>query len=82
MATYKYNEYLKKTTTEEEFDHEHGPGSASPLSGIYHCMGCGREVAATEHQPLPPQNHHQHSPAQGHIRWKLVASAEHSHKGK
>jgi hypothetical protein len=43
-------------------------------------MGCQREVASNEHEPLPPQNHHQHSVAQGSIRWKLIVYADHREK--
>jgi hypothetical protein len=29
---------------------------------------------------LPPQNHHQHSAAQGHIRWRMIVYADHQTK--
>lgn len=47
------------------------PGQAVPVSGIYLCLGCNREITSNENDPFPPQNHHQHSAAQGRIRWRL-----------
>ena len=47
------------------------PGDEVPVSGIYICVGCNREITSNKDDPFPPQNHHQHSPAQGRIRWKL-----------
>ncbi len=47
------------------------PGDDVPVSGIYRCLGCGKEVTCNDPDPLPPQNHHQHTPAQGDIRWRL-----------
>jgi hypothetical protein len=75
MAIYKYSNYLK-SSTDSAFDTLTGPGSNTPHSGIYRCEGCGKEVAANQGNPMPPQNHHQHSVAQGHIRWKLIVYAE------
>jgi DNA-directed RNA polymerase subunit RPC12/RpoP len=51
-----------------------------PHSGIYRCMGCGREVVAEESRKLPPQNHHEHSSAQGKIRWRMIVYADHKPK--
>jgi hypothetical protein len=47
------------------------PGDTVPVSGIYICLGCNREVTSNGDDPFPPQNHHQHSHEQGKIRWKL-----------
>jgi hypothetical protein len=79
MASYKYGTYLVQNNS-EEFDKEHSPGVAAPFSGIYRCMGCGREVASNATQPLPPQNNHQHSDNQGAIRWRLIVFADHNPK--
>jgi hypothetical protein len=57
------------------FDTLHTPGQATPHSGIYRCEGCGAAVASNTGNPLPPQNHHQHSSAQGAIRWRLIVWA-------
>jgi hypothetical protein len=79
MAEYKYSAYLSVDTS-AEFDKTHSPGTPAPFSGVYRCMGCGREVASNVGQPLPPQNHHQHSTAQGAITWRLVVWADHKPK--
>lgn len=76
MALYKYSNYLVKSE-DAAFDAEHSPGKAAPHSGIYRCLGCGKEVASNQNQPLPPQNHHQHSQSQGSVRWRMVAYAQH-----
>jgi len=70
MALFKYDEFVKKTT-HAAFDTVTGPGQPVPHSGIYRCEGCGQEIAANQGNPMPPQNHHQHSTTQGAIRWRL-----------
>lgn len=75
MAIYKYGNYLKHST-DSAFDGERGPGVTTPHSGIYRCLGCDKEIAANQGNPLPPQNHHQHSYSQGSIRWQLLVYAE------
>ncbi|TAA46252.1 protein L [Pseudoxanthomonas winnipegensis] len=47
------------------------PGDDVPVSGIYRCLGCKREITSNKDDPFPPQNHHQHQAGQGAIRWKL-----------
>ena len=79
MATYKYAKYVAKVD-HSAFDEEHKPGSATPFSGIYRCMGCGREDVSVTEKPMPPQNHHQHSIGQGAIRWRLIVYADHEPK--
>ncbi|MBN5031286.1 protein L [Stenotrophomonas maltophilia] len=49
----------------------YGPGHTVPVSGIYICLGCRREITSNQNDPFPPQSHHQHSTQQGSIRWKL-----------
>ena len=79
MALYKYAAYIEENTG-AIFDEVNGPSVAAPRSGIYRCMGCGREAACNQGDPLPPQNHHQHDQAQGAIRWRLIVYAEHKPK--
>jgi len=79
MALYKNGSYLKQSS-DSAFDTDRSPGSATPHSGIYRCMGCGREVVSEDENPLPPQNHHQHAPGQGAIRWRLIVYADHEPK--
>lgn len=49
----------------------YNPADTVPVSGIYRCLGCNREITSNENDPFPPQNDHQHTAAQGKIRWKL-----------
>jgi hypothetical protein len=76
MAWYKYGDRLNKSDG-EAYDKFYGPGKTVPHSGIYRCKGCGREIAANEKDPFPPQNHHQHSTTQGQIQWRLIVYADH-----
>lgn len=73
MAMYKYNQYLT-LSQDQAFDALSSPGTVNVNSGIYHW--CGHEVAANKGDPLPPQNHHQHTVQQGSIRWRLVVFAQ------
>lgn len=73
MAQYKYFEYLKKNEN-VVFDTLHEPGVITTYSGIYRCAVCGREDVSRQGNPLPPQNHHQHTPGAGPIRWQLIVS--------
>ena len=75
MALYKYQQYLAKSD-DVAFDAIHNPGAITPHSGLYRCEGCGHEIASNAKNPLPPQNHHQHSAAQGAIRWRLILFAQ------
>ena len=71
MAYYKDSNYLTKTD-HALFDKLFEPGATTPYSGVYRCEVCGKEDTSIKNKPLPPQNHHQHSPYQGPIRWRLV----------
>lgn len=79
MALYKHSGFLAPHQ-HPDFDKEFHPGAEAPHSGIYRCMGCGREVTSEEGNPLPPQNHHQHTSSQGAIRWRMVVYADHTPK--
>jgi hypothetical protein len=75
MATwYKDSKYLSQNNS-DEFDKIHKPGDSTPHSGIYRCEGCGQGIASNVSNPLPPQNHHQHSTGQGDIRWRMIVWA-------
>jgi len=71
VALYKYPQYLEQIN-DQAFDQVWQPSAPTPHSGIYRCEGCGREDTSVYPHPLPPQNHHQHTFAQGQIRWRLV----------
>ena len=79
MAWYKYDQFLNKSTG-EAYDKLFGPGEKPEHSGIYRCDGCHHEVVAEQSRTLPPQNHHQHTQAQGAIRWRLIVYADHAAK--
>jgi hypothetical protein len=74
MAYYKYAQFLHQEQG-TEFDSIHQPGTPTPFSGIYRCEGCGHSATSVHPHPLPSQNHHQHTVAQGHIRWQLVVKS-------
>ena len=48
------------------------PSEIVPVSGIYKCMGCKREITSNKDDKFPPQNHHQHPTSDGSIKWKLI----------
>ena len=79
MALYKEKTYLTESS-DAVFDKVYKPGETPEHSGIYRCMGCHKEVVAEESGKLPPQNHHEHTTAQGAIRWKLIVYADHKPK--
>ncbi len=74
MTYYKYIHYLTKVDM-DVFDTTYKPGDNTPHSGIYRCEGCGSAIASNLGNPLPPQNHHQHTLSQGDIRWRLIVWA-------
>jgi hypothetical protein len=76
MAFYKDNSVLT-SSNHQAFDTIHHAGEQTLYSGIYKCVGCGHEVTSVQNHTLPPQNHHQHTPAQGNIRWKLIVATTH-----
>ena len=71
MALYKNLAWLTKSE-DAVFDVVYSIGQKPVHSGIYRCLGCGREVVGEMERTLPPQNHHQHSPQQGAVRWQLA----------
>ena len=77
MALYKYSNFVTQNNA-SDFDAIHSPGRPAPFAGIYKCEGCGHEIGTAETHPLPPQNHHQHTVAQGKIRWRLAVYAQHN----
>lgn len=70
---YKYSQFFKQADG-DAFDKIHESGAIAPFSGIYRCIGCGKSETSVKGKVLPPQNHHQHTPSQGKIRWRLAAS--------
>ena len=66
--------YLTKTTEPDGsvWRKLFSPASTCPASGIYRCRNCGDEVTCNKGDPLPPQNHSQHTPSSGDILWELI----------
>ncbi|QDZ01108.1 hypothetical protein FQ775_12375 [Nitratireductor mangrovi] len=75
MALYKDGNELTHTES-EDFDKVHSPGDSAPFSGIYLCINCRDEYAYNAGDPLPPQNHRQHSANKGAIRWRLLVKTQ------
>lgn len=75
VAQYKYSNLLTQNP-HQEFDAVYPPGTAAANAGIYRCAGCGDEIGIAKGHTLPPQNHHQHTTAQGAIRWQLLVFAQ------
>lgn len=71
MALYKRGNFLAQSQ-DAAFDLVHSPGTAAPHPGIYKCTSCGDEIAIAGTHILPPQNHKQHNPANGQIKWQLL----------
>jgi hypothetical protein len=74
MALYKNPAFVSQST-HNDFDLLHRPGANTPHSAIYRCKGCGKEIVSETNRPFPPQNHHQHTPAQGAIEWQMAVYA-------
>ncbi|EMC4384912.1 TPA: protein L [Enterobacter hormaechei] len=72
----KSNIFEADTKFNSVFDTEYKPGETCEYEGIYKCTGCGKEVTIAGGKTIPPQNHHQHTPAQGNIRWQLFVYAQ------
>lgn len=53
------------------------PADIFPVSGIYRCKGCGKEITSNKDDKFPPQNRHQHSDIGDHsIRWQLIVRTD------
>ncbi|OMG74594.1 hypothetical protein BW685_05485 [Burkholderia ubonensis] len=76
MAFYQDAAYLTHENR-PEYNTTHGPAQVVPVSGVYRCDGCGASIVSTMNHRFPPQNHHQHTTEQGHIRWRLVVRTTH-----
>jgi hypothetical protein len=74
MAWYKDQKFLTHNS-HTAFDALLHPGTVVSNSGIYRCTNCGREDACNKGNPLPPQNHHQHSPPCA-ILWQLIVCTQ------
>jgi hypothetical protein len=75
MALYKHQQFAPKHTDDAAFDKFYKPGTEAPHSGIYRCYSCHKEAVSTAGHPLPSQDRHIHSIAQGEILWQLIVAA-------
>lgn len=57
------------------WDKIYSPGHEVPVSGIYRCIICEKEIASNKDDSFPPQNHHQHASG-ARISWQLVIRAD------
>jgi hypothetical protein len=74
VALYKYASYVK-LDRDPAFEADNAPGAAAAKTGIYRCLGCGREVVAERGAPLPAQTHHAHERGQSEMKWRLAVAA-------
>jgi hypothetical protein len=72
MAYYQSLTYLNQFA-HSMFDTDWLPGQVPTYHGVYRCKGCGKNAAVNER--IPPQNHHQHTPSQGAVVWRLIVWA-------
>ncbi|MDY0954088.1 protein L [Stenotrophomonas rhizophila] len=73
MAWYVDNSNLSQVNpTHKWWTTTYDPGDIVPVSGIYRCQNCKREVTCNQNDPFPPQSHPQHAPGKGAIRWNLI----------
>lgn len=75
MAQYKHGQHLTQSNN-EAYDTLHSPGTEAANPGIYRCVACGDEIGIAKGHTLPPQNHHQHAPGHGPIKWQLLVFAQ------
>jgi hypothetical protein len=79
VATYEDTHHVR-CVQHPAFQEVYPASARTPLSGIYRCDGCGRECVSIHYRPLPPEGHHQHTPSQGPIRWRLLVYADYEPK--
>ena len=75
MAAYTSNteKHLQKVDhSNSHWTDSYTIGDTVPVSGIYKCQGCNKEITSNKDDPFPPQNKHQHTDAQGKVLWKLI----------
>jgi hypothetical protein len=73
MAWYADDTHLVKSDGDKDWWKSiYGPGDSVPVSGLYKCLGCKKEITSNKDDPFPPQNKHQHTQSQGSVRWKLI----------
>lgn len=76
MAWYIDKKLVRAAAHKPHWDQIHSPGEEVPMSGIYRCQKCGKEVTCNKSDPFPPQNKHQHGDCSTPIAWKLLVRTE------
>lgn len=81
MAFYKDSKYLVDTSPDEDYwNSRYLPGEEVPVSGIYICTRCKKEVTCNKGDPFPPNDHGHSSSSRSRIlakmleepKWKLI----------
>lgn len=75
MALYKNRSEVTHNES-TDFDQTYKPGETTPFSGIYICVNCRDEIASNKNNPLPPQNHRQHTRTDRPIVWQLLVKTQ------
>lgn len=76
MALYRDDKRVLRAKEGPAWEKIWKPGETPDFAGIYRCEGCGDEIASNKSVRLPTQNHRQHSPNQGDIRWRLLVATQ------
>lgn len=76
MALYRNAQLVVKADPHAAWEKVWKPGETPDHAGIYRCQGCGDEIASNKSVQLPTQNHRQHSPNQGLVRWQLLVATQ------
>lgn len=72
MSWYTNNSVLIQSDGDKDWwRKEYSSGDPVPVSGIYRCLGCKREITCNNGDLFPPQDHHLHATNRGAMRWKL-----------
>jgi hypothetical protein len=79
MAWFKYQKFLTPLN-DAAFDQVIPVGHATPISGIYRCVGCGLDITSVKDHTMPPQNLHQHPHNLGDVGWQLIVMSTHHHE--
>ena len=67
---------VKVNSPKEWWTNTYSAGDKVPVSGIYKCKGCKKEITSNKNDPFPPENHHQHTALAGEIEWKLIVRTD------
>lgn len=59
----------KASGNEATWTNDYDPGDTVPVSGIYKCRSCAREVTSNKGDPFPPPSHHSHAP--NAVKWRI-----------